>query len=478
MMTVVQLNKTLTRLATCAAVACAVVTCGASTAGAIDIEGVREASLDQPRVNALIQPADGSDPYTYEGLFTDQSFNLFVFLDTGASGIIMSQDSAQTLGLPTEPGVTYADIGVGGTTDFDVSQPLTVRMAPYTELDVDNMATYQTAYNQAVSSVRLEIGPTNVTPDPLSDPLDVFGMPVMMGKTVVMDPTPVNDLSDLMHTFIYDPGTPFNPAAVDTNPGIPTTNHHVQLSYADFSRFNEVTPPGSPVPVIAHNPFIGPDPTLQLEDSPTADDTPPVDVSFGGLHASGSFLLDTGAAVSFISNDLAGQLDVRYVDGSILSGDPQLEVFDPDHPELPGTPIGDQFQVPIQGIGGTVNLSGFFLDDMLLHTLEGSLLPDDPNNIRFLGAPVVVNDIEVVDPLTDQSLILDGVFGMNFMSASIALDLGDARESPFRWVTFDEPNGILGLDLVGGTVPEPGTCVLAGTGLLLLAGGPPPPEPG
>ena len=383
--------------------------------------------------------------------------------------MIISHDSAQTLGLPSVPGVTFSDVGVGGTTNFDVSQPLTVRVAPYTALDVDNMATYQTVYDQAYPSMRLELGPTNVNPDPLSDPLDVFGMPVMMGKTVVMDPTPVNDLSDLMHTFIYEPGTPFNPAAVDTNPGIPTTNHHVQLSYGDFSRFNEVTPAGSPVPVIAHNPFIGPNPVLQLEDNPPADNTPGVDISFGGHQASGSFLLDTGAAVSFISSDMAAQLDVRYVDGSILSGAPQLEVFDPDHPELPGVPIGQQFEVPIQGIGGTVNLAGFYLDAMMLQTLEGSVLPDDPNNIRYLGAPVVVHDVEVADPITGQSLILDGVFGMNFMSASIALDLGDARASPFRWITLDEPGGILGLDVVA-TVPEPSTCVLAGAGLLVLLG--------
>jgi hypothetical protein len=53
--------------------------------------------------------------------------------------------------------------------------------------------------------------------------------------------------------------------------------------------------------------------------------------------------------------------------------------------------------------------------------------------------------------------------------ASIALDLGDARESPYQWITFDEPNGILGLDL-GINVPEPSTYVMAGTGLFMLMG--------
>jgi len=444
----------------------ALVICGAGSAWAIDIHGVREASLDQPRVNVVVESAATGNPYTYENFFGGQSINMFVFLDTGASGIVISSAAADELDLPTEPGVEFHDVGVGGTTNFEVSTPITVRIAPYTEQNIDNINTYKQVYNQVTSPVRAQVGPTNVIVDPLVPPLDVFGMPVMMGKTVVMDPTPVNDLSDLMHTFIYDQGTPFNPNALDTNPGIPTTSHHVKLSYGDFSRFTETTPSGGPAPAIAHNPFIGPDPTLVLQDNPPLDPTPPVRIGFGGREASGSFLLDTGAAASFISTHLAAQLHVRY--SGDFDGAP-LEIFDPLNPDEPGVTIANQFQLPIQGIGGIVTISGFFLDEMLLQTLEGGFLPDDPNNIRFVGAPMLVHDIEVVDPLTDQSLVLDGVFGMNYMAPSIAIDFGDARESPFRWITFDEPNGILGLDLGGLAVPEPGSYLLAGMGLAALA---------
>ena len=123
----------------------------------------------------------------------------------------------------------------------------------------------------------------------------------------------------------------------------------------------------------------------------------------------------------------------------------------------------------MQGIGGTGTVSGFFLDDMILHTLEGSVLDADPNNIRFIGAPVAILDVTVENPLNPlDTLTLDGIFGMNFMIASAMVDLSEVSAGPFNWITFDEPNGILGLDLI--TVPEPSSVIIAGMGLAALVG--------
>jgi hypothetical protein len=439
-----------------------------SGAHAVDILGVQAGSLDQPRMNFVVESADTGQPYDYEGIFGGKSINIFGFLDTGASGIVISDASAAELGLPRQGGVEFFDVGVGGATLFDVSQSVRVRAAPYTEQNIDNKATYQTVYNQVSGPFHVQVGPSNAVSDPLSDPLDVFGMPTMMGKVVVMDPTPLNSLSDLMHTFIYDPNTPFNPSAKDTNPGIPTTSHQVKLSYGDFGRFTETTPSTATGPVISHNPFIGPNPTLALEANPAVDNTPPVHIGFNGHETSGSFLLDTGAAASFISENLAASLNVRYRE-AVPGQDPQLEIFDPNHPDAPGTLIDEQFVLPIQGLGGVATVAGFYLDEMLLQTLTGSADPNDPNNIRFVGAPVLVHDVTVVDPLTDQTLTLDGIFGTNFLVASAALDFGDLSEGPFDWITFDEPNGILGLNLAH-QVPEPATYALGIVGLLSLVG--------
>lgn len=309
-------------------------------------------------------------------------------------------------------------------------------------------------------------------------------MPVMQGKVVVMDPQPLNTLlgsfdgttiggldGGPMNTFLYNPGTA--PTGTESNPGIPITSHHVQLSYGDFDRFTSTTGPGAAPPTLLHNPFIGPNPIAKIDPNVPAGSAPPISIDYLGHHTTGSFLFDTGAVTSFISTDLAAALHVRYSPHPVDPLVPELETFDPAHPELAGTKILTQFSLPIQGLGGSQTLAGFFLDDLILHTIEGGADDLNANNFRYLHTPVYVNDISLVDPLTHSPLTLDGVFGMNFLIASAALDadlnITDARLGPFRWITFDEPNGILGLDLMPVSVPEQGSLTLAGCGLALLS---------
>ena len=245
------------------------------------------------------------------------------------------------------------------------------------------------------------------------------------------------------------------------------TSHHVRLSYGDFSRFTQTI--GGEGPQLNHNPLIGPNPLLQLDPNPPVDDTPPVGLSYGGQHTSATMLFDTGAIASFLSGGLAASLHVRYSTQVSDNGDPLLETFDPLTDEGTLIPLDKQFVLPIAGIDGEgSSLAGFYLESLVLHTVEGSLDDANPNNIRYLGAPVLVlqDDILLTDPMTQQSVVLDGIFGSNFFLASASLDLEDASESPYRWVTFDEPNGILGLDVA--FVPEPGSYALAGGGAMLL----------
>jgi hypothetical protein len=295
-------------------------------------------------------------------------------------------------------------------------------------------------------------------------------MPALVGKVMVVDPKPLDKFIETgfaeggpISTYIYNPDEPFHAATADTNPGIPATTHHVELSYGDFDRFTTITPDGSPGPTLAHNPFIGPNPVAQLDVNPQVADNPPgVSIDYKGLHSGGSFLFDSGAAASFISTKLAGDLGVQYKDGTFGSDDPVLE----------GVPLDEQFDLIIGGIGGTVTASGFFLDHLVLHTAEGGPADDDPNNIRFVHAPVLVADISLLDPDTQQTLTIDGVFGMNFLVASLFLDgfsFGDIGLGSFNWITFDEPNGVLGLSPKGAPVPEPGSLALAGAALAMFA---------
>jgi hypothetical protein len=446
----------------------------APSALGIDFEGVQPAAFALPEVHASVQPETGGLPYHIE-LFGDfaQINTEPAYLDTGTSGVVISEFVADNWmrnnsPIPRESGVTFHDIAIGGTVAFEVTPPLRMRIASSAASNVDLLSQYETVYNQAYGPMRLQVGP-HIEGEILEPPPNVFGMPVMMGKTVVIDPSVNLAQLSFQQTYIYNPGTPFNPGAVDTNPGIPNTSHHVQLSYGDFARFTETI--GGEGPQLNHNPMIGPNPLLQLDENPPLDNTPPVGLSFGGQHATATMLFDTGAVASFLSASLAASLHVRYSGQVSQNGDPLLETFDPDTDVGTLIPANLQFALPIAGISGQgSSLAGFYLDSLVLHTLAGSLDDADPDNIRYLGAPVLVlsEDIVLTDPTTQQSVILDGIFGANFFLASASLDLENASESPYRWITFDEPNGILGLHIVG--VPEPSSYAMAGCALIGLAG--------
>ncbi len=72
---------------------------------------------------------------------------------------------------------------------------------------------------------------------------------------------------------------------------------------------------------------------------------------------------------------------------------------------------------------------------------------------------MLVLDVSVLDPTSGQVITLDGNFGMNFLVASFAVDgttLGESSAGAFDWITFDQPNGLLGLHLPGaGPVSPP-----------------------
>ena len=94
---------------------------------------------------------------------------------------------------------------------------------------------------------------------------------------------------------------------------------------------------------------------------------------------------------------------MRYVPGSEVTINPRLETFDPANPDAPGIEINNQFQFSVQGIGGTGTVAGFFLDDMMLHTLEGSVLDDGPQQhslSRRPGCHLGRHGREPADPLT------------------------------------------------------------------------------
>jgi hypothetical protein len=465
-------------------------------AGATDISGVLPAALDQPRINFILRPVSSSDPYIYDDVEGGKGFNVDAYLDTGASGILISGDAAAavehggTVGLPFKTfngrPVWFEDVGVSGSEFFEVSAGFNVSVAAYHPLTDERVAAGKAAYDENGSFAGVDLSFYNNTTNnvrayvsPVGDPLDpkpldgvnVVGMPVMQGKVTVMDARPVNALKfDTMRTYIYAPGTPAKPATADTDPGIPETTRTVKLSYGvfdDFTKTGTFDDQGNFVPLsganlaankptLVRNPFIGPNPL-----APAGDTTPPVKLSFtsnvNGVEttrtASGSFLLDTGAAASIISSNLAEQLGVRYKDGTRGTDNPVLEMFDPARPQDPGTPVENQYELSFGGVGGTTKVAGFFLSSLLVRTMEGNVANDlDPKHFRFLDAPVMVSDINL-----SPTLALDGIFGMNFLVGTAFIEyieLGEGLELPwpvllapgaFDFAVFDEPNGLLKL---------------------------------
>ena len=215
-----------------------VLTALGSTALAVDIEGVQPIGFDQPQVELILQPEAGGDPYLFDLGFGIKLFNITAFLDTGSSGIVISPFTADPLGVPRNAGRESSKMSRSAAARSSPSRNRsTCAWRPMATRTWAIWPRFQTVYNQAYNSVRLQIGPTNLSPDPASLPVDIVGMPVMMGKTVVMDPKPLNipvGLPEPMKTYIYDPGTPFNPATADSNPGIPTTSHHVAAQLRQF----------------------------------------------------------------------------------------------------------------------------------------------------------------------------------------------------------------------------------------------------
>lgn len=420
-------------------------------AAPVDIEGVYNASLDQPRTYALLQRSPNGDPLTaIDPLFGTETFTIEGFYDTGASGVLLSKETADAMNVirSTYEGETvlFADVGVAGSSFFEVSEPLYVALAPYgVERDLDNFDTYETVYHQKFGPLRTQI--TLEEAGLLGFPVDVFGMPTMAGKVIVMDARPPSSDGDdfgVMRTYTYNPGTPYDPAEDADNPGIPFTNFHVELSYARFDRFTEVIPEGAPGPALDHNPFIGPNPLLAIDPTLPADDTQGITISHGSRSFTGSWLLDTGAAASIVSLHGAESVGVTYAEGTYRTDDPRLV-------DAQGNDIPEQFTIQIGGVGGSFTAAGFFLDSMVLPTQEGQ-------PIRYLRAPVLVADVSVADPQTGEELTLDGIFGMNFLVASMFVDgtkLGDVAAGAYDWVVFDEPNGVLGLNIPGIVPADP-----------------------
>src|SRR6266566_3247258 len=103
-----------------------------------DIFDVQSASaVLPPQINAFFRTTPNGTPLEAAG-----TFNVQAYLDTGTSSSLLSLETANALGIDpstynNQP-VTFFDVGVGGSQDFDVSNPIYGAIAPFTpNADID-----------------------------------------------------------------------------------------------------------------------------------------------------------------------------------------------------------------------------------------------------------------------------------------------------------------------------------------------------
>lgn len=410
---------------------------------AVEIDGVEIAAMDQPRVTLMVRRTPDGPPLAAKndaglaqllGMDKDAAENVAgfaAFLDTGASGVLISKTTADALGVvalrtgqdKAAPEIVFHDVGIGGSDQFHVSEPLLLYFGPYQALG--GLA--------ADHLLQPAGGPWNCQVGPLSGGgiiesmiggIDVLGMPAMVGRIVYLDPRPVDKLEDVIQVKLLTPEQA-------RQAHLPKTDRHVVLSYADFGPFTHAEPANAQRPVTAPNPFIGPDPTGRNPRKAS-----PITLTHAGRKSEASWLLDTGAAASMISTRQAAKLGIKYKQGTQGTQSPILE----------GVPKEKQFTLAVGGIGGMKTSAGFFVDEMRVPTTEG-------DDLIYRPAPVLVNDITVEHPQTKQQVTLDGVFGMNFLVASANVSgglipqIGDSVAGPFDAIIIDHTTGTLGLQL-------------------------------
>jgi len=158
-----------------------------------------------------------------------------------------------------------------------------------------------------------------------------------------------------------------------------------------------------PLPTLAYNPVI---------DNITAEN--------GDSSFTGTWLLDTGGTISIMSVAQATALGLTESNGNPL--------------------IPPDFVVPIGGIGGQVQIYGFQIDNLTIPTLNGY-------NLVFNNARIGVQDIGIVDEVTGELIILDGIFGSNFFCATMNLTTWDLSDTAFDTIVIDTRKGLLGFDV-------------------------------
>ena len=401
---------------------------------------IKAYAIDQPELYSVIY--DGANVITSGG----EPVLLETFVDTGASGFVISALNAQ--GLYDTPSLgwtsndyigTFSETGIAGNEPGHVTRPFGVGVANAvpgvaSSVDVDQVVNY----GQYNLWTRDNPGPGEVYDlggFSLTDPVNIVGMPVISQRVMVMDPT-VMETQGRLGTQLLQPGSA----------AIPATNVTIQMQLQNF-----VTPNGTATPSHADNPVL---PAVTVRQGS------------GGSAASstGTWLFDTGAASSFMSFAQAKQV-------GLMQGYDNLADFMANY---------DGRTAVVGGIGpDAITVPILTLDELSVPTKEGF-------NLVWRNVDMLVSDVAG----------LDGVFGMNLLVPAVTIDassldltnlgvtdedlasqqllqllglLTDQSPGYFNSIVFDATDsGNVVLRLQSDAVPEPASMMLLASGAAMF----------
>ncbi len=385
-----------------------VVPYSASAAENLVIDGVLEAAGDIPKMLFILHRDPNGPPLTYEDpLLGGETAINWAYYDTGASGILLSYETASQMGIAVETNSVFVDVGVGGEDYFYVSEPLYISIKPYS-LDLGDFEFFGTLEEEDLSGFepagQFRVQITQTQADELIGPIDLMGVPTMAGRVIVLDANasniPPDDNEFALPGFFN--AYPYSPQ----HPNIPPSDFQIPLRFEKYIQpDNPLNVP--PLPVLAYNPVID-----------------NITIKHGSQNSTGTWLLDTGGMVSLISIQQAQMLGLVDANGNPL--------------------VETAFSVAIGGVGGIVEIPGFSIDELSVPTINGFKL-------IYKNAMVAVHDIGYYDVQRDQYLIVDGVFGMNNVSLSAHYADGwpeDFRNTIFDKIIIDMPAGLMGIKVL------------------------------
>ncbi len=420
---------------------------GAAQADDRKVEGVQPYALSQPRVPALLRPAEGGAPLTAESEFRKQpTFAFNCFLDTGASRMMLSVSAHRMLDVQATDR-TVKDWGIGGTEEFGVSEPYRICVAD-ADADTSKEDYFQHCLDCVFQLRRKRPNMEGAMPGEMSNLLgdttgelgvspgemmqmfapqmNIVGTPFLRRHVTILDPRPLKEMYGAVLQMMQGmtgggSGEEQGPAGrldslfrllEQSSMGGGTGQIGVDIMRAEAS----YSPPAISVPLQMRNMEDGPLPVTQAKVPFVPDAT----LENGDHSRRLDLLLDTGGAVSLISRNAARELGVEL-------GQPR-------------------FRAPVLGVGGegTIELKGYWLDRLAVPTRSGRPLV-------FEKVPFFVVDIDR----------LEGTLGMNLLlpSAYMNMDVQQMRKNPlgllgslksgpmpFRRIVIDLPGGRLGLE--------------------------------